>query len=80
LNIYSHSFVATCPVNGASIQYQLAIHTDRKIMVEDIVEECTIGSGFHEDIADELIRRLGGLQVLQAHHHGVDIVTIRSAP
>lgn len=50
------------------------------IPVEHIVTATMlIKQGFHEQIADELHRRFGGRQVLQAHHHGVDIQTIREA-
>lgn len=81
MNIYRRQFVATCPNNGEAIIYSLTIEAgDRMIQVEHI---CTatalIKQGFHEQIADELHRRFGGRQVLRAHHHGVDIETIREA-
>jgi hypothetical protein len=81
MNRYSRAFVAMCPNNGEPIFYNLTIETDgRMIQVEHIVTATKlIQVGFHEQIADELHRRFGGRQVLRAHHHGVDIETIREA-
>lgn len=79
MNIYRRQFVAACPNNGESIIYQLSIEAgDRMIPVEHIVTATALHKkGFHEAIADELFERFGGRQVLKAHHHGVDIETIR---
>lgn len=79
MNRYSRIFVAACPNNGESIIYSLTIETkERMIQVEHIVTATAlIKQGFHEQIADELHRRFGGRQTLQAHHHGVDIETVR---
>jgi hypothetical protein len=82
MNKYSRIFVAACPNNGESIIYDLTIETsaDRVIQVEHILTATAlIKRGFHEQIADELHRRFGGRQVLRAHHHGVDIETVREA-
>lgn len=81
MNVYSRQFVATCPNNGEAIIYNLRIETiGRVIQVEHIVTATAmIKQGYHEQIADELHRRFGGRQVLRAHHHGVDIETIREA-
>lgn len=81
MNIYRRTFVASCPNNGESIIYNLIIETtDRMIQVEHIVTATLlIKRGYHEQIADELHRRFGGRQVLRAHHHGVDIETIRES-
>jgi hypothetical protein len=81
VNRYSRIFVATCPNNGEQIIYTLIIETvGRMLQVEHIVTATAlIKQGFHEQIADELHRRFGGRQVLRAHHHGVDIETIREA-
>lgn len=78
-NRYSHQFVASCPNNGAMIIYSLVIETQgRMIQVEHIVTATSlIKQGYHEQIADELHRRFGGRQILKAHHHGVDIETVR---
>jgi len=47
-------------------------------MVEEIVAQCaSIGSKFHEEIADHLYRVFGGSQVIKALHHGVWIETQR---
>lgn len=81
MNRYSRIFVAACPNNGEQIIYDLTIEApvDRMIQVEHIVTATAlIKRGFHEQIADELHRRFGGRQVLRAHHHGVDIETVRS--
>lgn len=79
MNIYRRQFIAACPNNSESIIYNLAIESgDRMIPVEHIVTATSlIKTGFHEQIADELHRRFGGRQVLRAHHHGVDIETVR---
>lgn len=82
MNIYTRQFVADCPNNGQPIIYNLRIETaGRMIQVEHIVTATTlIGRGYHEEIADELHKRFGGRQALRAHHHGVDIETIREEP
>lgn len=82
MNIYTRQFVATCPNNGQPIIYTLRIEViaSRMIQVEHITTATTLHrSGFHEAIADDLHARFGGRQVLTAHHHGVDIETIRGA-
>lgn len=78
-NTYHTKFRATCPNNGVAINYDLVVESRQTIMVEEIVSEVeAIGSGYHEVIADRLYRRFGGRQILVAHHHGVDITSIRS--
>lgn len=79
MNIYSRQFVARCPNNNESIIYNLRIEIeDRMLQVEHIVTATSlIQQGYHEQIADDLHRRFGGRQFLRAHHHGVDIETIR---
>jgi hypothetical protein len=81
VNIYRQRFAVSCPVNGESVHYRLAIETTRKIMVEDIqkaLAEVEGKAAFHEDIADALFAKLGGFrQTLTAHHHGTDIETVR---
>lgn len=80
MNIYRRQFVAACPNNGEQIIYHLTIESARTIMAEHIVTATKmIRSGFHEQIADGLHEQFGGLQTLIAHHHGVDITTIRGA-
>jgi hypothetical protein len=78
-NTYGRQFVSCCPNNGVWILYTLSIVTDgRVIPVEDIVSAAEqIGSAYHEVIADKLHARFGGRQTLSAHHHGVDITTVR---
>jgi hypothetical protein len=78
VNIYRHTFVATCPANGQAIIFNLEIRKPEMIRVEHITMACALHkTGYHEDIADELYARFGGLQVIRAHHHGVDIETVR---
>ncbi|CAB5238805.1 hypothetical protein UFOVP751_47 [uncultured Caudovirales phage] len=77
-NIYRHQFIAECPNNGKQIIYSLTIKADKKVMVEHIITACSlVRRGYHEDIADDLHKALGGYQVITAHHHGVDIETHR---
>jgi hypothetical protein len=79
MNIYTRQFVAICPNNSEPILYTLRIETDdQMIHVEHIVAATQIVSkGFHENIANTLHRQFGGRHVLKAHHHGVDIETVR---
>lgn len=78
MNRYRHRFVAVCPANGIRVRYELTIWTDETVMAESIVEACSFPEpAFHEGIADALLHVLGGRQVLRAHHHGVDIKTLR---
>ena len=80
MNTYTRQFQVVCPNNGLHVSYVLSIQTDRVIPVEAIVSATeAIGMGYHEDVADELHARFGGHQRLVAHHHGVDIETIRDA-
>lgn len=77
MNIYEHRFIAECPNNGAKISYALRIETNDRIMVEQLVEKCSVGTAFHEDLADAIDDWFSGRKVLQAFHHGVWITTIR---
>lgn len=80
MNRYTRQFVSACPNNGEPIIYTLSIEmpADRMIKVEHIVTATALHKrGFHEEIADDLHARFGGRQVLKAHHHGVDIETVR---
>jgi hypothetical protein len=80
MNKYTRVFVASCPNNGEAIIYTLTIEVvGRMIPVEHIVTATAlIKRGYHEAIADDLFQRFGGHQILRAHHHGVDIETVRS--
>lgn len=78
MNIYKYSFKAKCPVNGLLIDYSLTIRTERFVKVEDLIAECNAAeSVFHEALADRLLEKFWGEQVMVAHHHGVDIETHR---
>lgn len=78
MNTYTVEFFARCPANSLRIKYRLEISTHVMLMVEDIVDEVEgIERGFHEDIADRLQAKFGGHQTMTAHHHGVDIKTVR---
>lgn len=79
MNIYTHSFYSLCPNNGKIIAYTLEIRTESRVMVEHIVTRCALHkAGYHESIADDLASAFPGEHTLKAHHHGVDIETIRS--
>lgn len=81
MNIYRTSFYANCPTNGVRILYSLQISTREIIPVEQIVSAVeSISEGFHEEIADELLQKFGGMQKLEAEHHGVHIETLRAEP
>ena len=78
-NIYTYTFVATCPANGEAIVYKMEIQSDQKILVEHIkTAAALIRHGYHEDIANTLFAQFGGIQTIEATHHGVDIKTVRS--
>lgn len=79
MNAYTTEFFATCPNGGARIKYRLRIETRDMLMAEDIIAalEATY-EGFHEEIADDLLKRFGGVQTLVADHHGVTIETTRA--
>lgn len=80
MNTYLKSFFSVCPVNGVRISYSLRIDlpSDKRLMVEEITEAVQVHKkALHEDIADTLICRLGGVQTLTAEHHGVTIETTR---
>lgn len=71
--------MAKCPNNGEIIRYALSVESTATIMVEDILVavDAIPFVGFHETIAEQLAARLPGRHTLIAHHHGVDIQTVR---
>ena len=78
MNIYTQRFRSNCPRNKRRVEYTLRIESCEMIMVEDIqsfVED--LKDGYHEGFADELFARFGGVQTLDAHHHGTDVRTVR---
>ncbi|HEV2612500.1 MAG TPA: hypothetical protein VGU61_19720 [Noviherbaspirillum sp.] len=78
MNIYRYQFAAACPINDAQIIYQLTIETTHMIHVEHIVTFAALHkTGFHEDLADKFYNKFRGRQTMTAHHHGVNIETIR---
>lgn len=79
MNRYRHRFTVACPNNAVPVEYDLTIETRRTIMVEEIVKACRVDQAFHEALADTLLHAFGGRQTLRAHHHGVDIETVRGA-
>jgi hypothetical protein len=81
MNIYQTEFFAKCPINKIRIHYRLRIETEKIIPVEELMSriETVYAEGFHELMADDMHERFGGRQVLKAHHHGVDIETIRGS-
>jgi len=77
-NCYRYTFVATCPTDGDSVVYTLEILSSKKILVEHIRTAVALqNSGHQEEIADELLRQLGGRQRIVATHRGVEIETWR---
>ncbi len=79
MNAYTTEFFTNCPNNGLRIKYRLRIETREVIPVEQITAKVeTLHEGFHEEVADELLRAFGGVQTLVADHHGVTIETTRA--
>lgn len=78
MNIYRHTFAATCPADGETIIYRLEIRSLVMIHVEHIkTATALIKKGWHEQIADRLSEALGGEQTIIAIHQGVEIETVR---
>lgn len=78
MNIYRHTFTATCPSDGDVIVYSLEIRCLEMIRVEHIkTATALIKQGWHEQIADDLAERFGGDQVIKAVHQGIEIETVR---
>lgn len=81
MNTYTTEFFQQCPNNGVRVKYHLQIEADKVIPVEDILSAVEIveidSPKFHEQYADEFAARFPGTQTLTAHHHGVDIKTVR---
>lgn len=78
MNIYTHTFAATCPSDGETIIYTLEIRSLKMIHVEHIkVATALIKKGWHEQIADRLSESLGGEQTITAIHQGVHLKTVR---
>lgn len=82
-NIYTYKFTAACPNNQQTISYTLELATKWVVMVEDIQDFCSqaaeLGKPYHESIADFIHAKLGGVQIITAHHHGCDIRTVRGS-
>jgi hypothetical protein len=79
LNAYTVSFYANCPNNNIRIGYRLRIETYEVIGVEDLIATVeAVGKGYHEEIADDMHKRFGGVQTMTAEHHGVTIETTRT--
>lgn len=80
MNIYRVNFSCLCYKNCDVIQYSLEITSERMIFVEDIesaLYEYKSKSTYHEPMADQLYRKLGGKQTITANHRGIDIETRR---
>lgn len=80
MNSYALTFTNTCPINGAPIEYALCIVTSKMVPVETLQAFVAgLPPDYHECIADALLERFGGEQVMIAQHHGVRIETRRGA-
>lgn len=79
MNAYTTKFFACCPNNQVRVEYLLRIETRETLSVEDIIAGVQLhDEGYHEEIADALLKRFGGVQKLTADHHGVVIETTRA--
>lgn len=79
MNAYTTEFFCRCPNNQIRVRYRLRIETREILSVEEILEAVEIADeGFHEEVADQLFERFGGVQTLVADHHGVTIETTRT--
>jgi hypothetical protein len=79
MNIYRHRFCVVCPSNGKQVFYELEIQSEHMIYVEKIALACQLWQQeYHEKIADSLGYQFPDTrQFLRAHHHGVDVETVR---
>ena len=78
MNIYRHTFAATCPNDGDLIVYRLEIRSLCMIWVEHIKAATSlIKVGIQEQIADNLQESLGGHLILTGTHQGIEIESIR---
>ncbi len=78
MNTYKTKFLVRCPINNEEISYKFEIKINKKILVEEILDFLDkFDVGFHEEIADELFEKFGGVQKMSAIHHGVVINTER---
>jgi len=78
LNIYTATFAARCPNDGAMIDYTLEIRTPETLMVERINEATgAIEAGIQEQIADQLHDSFGGELRIWGTHQGVEVETVR---
>jgi hypothetical protein len=69
--------------NDVRIDYALRIETMQTLAVESIVDGIEIDTAeprYHEELADLMLSRFGGMQTLIADHHGVTIETKRKGP
>lgn len=79
MNAYTTEFFCTCPNNQIRIRYKLRIETREVLSVEKILAAVElVDEGYHEEVADQLFARFGGVQTLIADHHGVTIETTRT--
>ena len=82
VNTYETRFYCKCPNNDVRIEYALCIETRATLSVEAILDGIEIDTDepcYHEELADLLLARFGGHQVLEAAHHGVNIKTWRGS-
>jgi hypothetical protein len=79
MNIYRHQFICACPADKRPIIYTLEVQSAKMIYVEKVVVACQMWQQeYHEKMADALIVQFPGtVQILRAHHHGVDVETRR---
>ena len=78
MNIYRHTFAATCTNDGELIVYRLEIRSLCIIWVEHIkAATALIKVGIQEQIADHLQEALRGNLILTGTHHRVEIESIR---
>lgn len=80
-NTYVTEFKARCPVDQSLIDYRWTLVLDYVVMAEELRRIADgIGTGLHEEIANQLFDRFGGVQRLRATHAGgVEITTNRCA-
>lgn len=77
MNQYTIKFSATCPNDGAVIQYTMVVESNETIMVEDLIRSVRDLTDYQEIIADSLFEQFGGKQIITGIHQGIKVVTRR---
>lgn len=79
MNTYRTTHRAGCPNGNLMDAYQITIHSQATIMVEDILKSLNNAPPmiYQEDLATFLRAKLGAEVTVEGWHHGVQIISTR---